>query len=993
MKIYSGFFRLTIGAAGLMCMALFISPWSSSTQPAGFSLALDLDDAAGDQGVSSLDVSPDQVFPIQIYAMDIQNATGISMRFRYDGTQVSHEGFDPGEALPDANALVERDSTSVRIDLSSLSGSATANAGWVGTVRFRTTAMFSDTEIWLVHAELSRGGGSEAISPALGVALQVTALPSPDFDGNGQVGFSDFVAFGDAYGSRPDDENYSAKYDLNGDGGIGFDDLLIFAERFGEAANRAPVFAASPPVTRSIVENTTSGQPIGDPVIATDADEDALTYGLRGVYADRFSIGAGTGQLLTKEGIVYDHEASDAYSLTVRVSDSKGGRAGVGVDVQVTDVDEPPGTPPGGVAVTPRKNALLVSWNAAPDEAGRPPVTGYEVTHRRGDAGDWQEALLLDGRGDTSVTITRLNNERIHQARVRSFNDEGAGPWSEPVAGAPTAGPQVARGIPDQSLYTGGGNGRVNLAIAFTRPGGRPLSYAATASDAWGNGAQTTFNVVVTSGPPPPPRPPPQPPSPPPPPPPPRPPLPDTSPDLLVGSPSVSDSSLDARGSFTLSATVRNGGSGSSVATTLRYYRSSDATISGTDTEVGTDAVSVIAASGTSDQSISLTAPSDAGTYYYGACVDAVTGESNSGNNCSGAVQVTVSGGSPPSTPQVTISAGTTPVTEGTAATFTISASPAPTSALTVKVNVTETEDVLSGTPPSTVTINAIAVTATLTVSTANDQADESNSVVTAQLQAGTGYTVGPTSSASVTVNDNDEPPQVTPQVTISAGTTPVTEGTDVTFTITASSAPTSALTVTISGPRVEISPRSLTFEALGETQTVTVKVLDENGNEDTDASWNAFAVFSSGGIDMERVDGGLEITADETGSGSVEISSGDASPAILLVTVYQKPASLTLSPSSADLTVGGTTTLSAAIADANGYEIGVAQGDGQGGLVVYWETSDSGVATVDGSDDKEDRNTGGSATVTAVAAGTVTITGRHSGDITGTATITVMGN
>ena len=552
----TGFFRLALGVAGLVWLALFISPWSSSTQPSGFSLALDLDDAAGDQAVSSLDVSPEQVFPIQIFAMDIQNAAGISMRFGYDGTQVSYEGFDPGEALPDANALVEEDSTSVRIDVSSLSGSATVNAGWIGTVRFRTTAMFSDTEIWLVHAELARGEQEEAISPALGVALQVTALPSSDFDGNGQVGFSDFLAFGDAYGSRHGDETYRAKYDLNGDGGIGFDDLLIFAERFGDAVNRAPVFVAAPPVTRSLEENTSAGQPIGDPVIATDADEDSLTYSLRGAYVDRFSIGAGTGQLLTRDGVAYDHEASDAYSLTVRVSDGQGGRAVVAVGIRVTDVDEPPGAP-GGVAVTPRNSALLVSWNAAPDEAGRPPVSGYEVTHRRGDAGDWQEALMLEGRGDTSVTITRLNNERTHQARVRSFNDEGASPWSEPVAGAPTAGPKVARGIPDQSLYTGGGNGRVNLAVAFTRPGGRPLSYAAassdstiaavsvsdsmatlrpvaggrvtvtaTASDVWGNGAQTTFNVVVTSGPPPPPRPPPQPPSPPPPrrPPPPRPP-------------------------------------------------------------------------------------------------------------------------------------------------------------------------------------------------------------------------------------------------------------------------------------------------------------------------------------------------------------------------------------------------------------------------------------------------------------------------------------
>ena len=152
MKIYSGFFRLTIAAAGLVCMALFISPWSPSTQPAVFSLALDLDDAAGDQGVSSLDVSPDQVVSVQIFAADIQNAAGISVRFRYDGTQVVYEGFDPGEALPNVHAIVQQDTTSVRIDLSSLSGSAAANTVVIGTVRFRTTAALSDTEIWLVHA-------------------------------------------------------------------------------------------------------------------------------------------------------------------------------------------------------------------------------------------------------------------------------------------------------------------------------------------------------------------------------------------------------------------------------------------------------------------------------------------------------------------------------------------------------------------------------------------------------------------------------------------------------------------------------------------------------------------------------------------------------------------------------------------------------------------------------------------------------------------------
>ena len=97
--------------------------------------------------------------------------------------------------------------------------------------------------------------------------------------------------------------------------------------------------------------------------------------------------------------------------------------------------------------------------------------------------------------------------------------------------------------------------------------------------------------------------------------------------------------------SFTLRATVRNRGTARAAATPLRYCRSSDATITTGDTQVGTDSVSELSASATSAESIPLTAPSRAGTYYYGACVSNVSGESNTDNNCStNALRVTVSG-------------------------------------------------------------------------------------------------------------------------------------------------------------------------------------------------------------------------------------------------------------------------------------------------------------------------------------------------------------
>ena len=120
------------------------------------------------------------------------------------------------------------------------------------------------------------------------------------------------------------------------------------------------------------------------------------------------------------------------------------------------------------------------------------------------------------------------------------------------------------------------------------------------------------------------------------------------NPDLVVQSPSVSNNNVASGATFTLGATVRNQGNGSSAATTLRYYRSTDATVSTSDTQVGTDAVSGLSAGAAGSESINLTAPSSSGIYYYGACVDAVLGESNTGNNCSPAVTLTVATAPPP---------------------------------------------------------------------------------------------------------------------------------------------------------------------------------------------------------------------------------------------------------------------------------------------------------------------------------------------------------
>ena len=106
--------------------------------------------------------------------------------------------------------------------------------------------------------------------------------------------------------------------------------------------------------------------------------------------------------------------------------------------------------------------------------------------------------------------------------------------------------------------------------------------------------------------------------------------------------------------------------------------------------------------------------------------------------------------------PKVTIAAGASPLTEGSAASFTVTLDQPATEALSVAVEVIESGSALSGTPPASVAFGVGDSSAPLSVPTAADSVVEPASTVTATLTAGTGYTIGEASAASVTVEDDD---------------------------------------------------------------------------------------------------------------------------------------------------------------------------------------------------------------------------------------------
>ena len=57
---------------------------------------------------------------------------------------------------------------------------------------------------------------------------------TPDFNGDGTVGFSDFLEFAQNFGKKQEDPDFNTKYDLDDSGTVDFGDFLQLAQAFGK---------------------------------------------------------------------------------------------------------------------------------------------------------------------------------------------------------------------------------------------------------------------------------------------------------------------------------------------------------------------------------------------------------------------------------------------------------------------------------------------------------------------------------------------------------------------------------------------------------------------------------------------------------------------------------------------------------------------------------------------------------------------------------------
>ena len=207
--------------------------------------------------------------------------------------------------------------------------------------------------------------------------------------------------------------------------------------------NSAPTFAQQS-YARSVDENSGGGTAVGSPVTATDPEGGALSYSLSGTDSNLFSISS-SGQIRTASKASLDHETTASHTLTISASDGRGNSATATVNISVADVDEPPDAPGAPTVTSGGLTGIQVTWNA-PDNAGRPAITDYDVQYRKQGASSWADASHT-GTG-TSVSINGLEPGTTYGAQVRASNAEGTGAWSQTGSGG-TGNNTPATGAPE----------------------------------------------------------------------------------------------------------------------------------------------------------------------------------------------------------------------------------------------------------------------------------------------------------------------------------------------------------------------------------------------------------------------------------------------------------------------------------------------------------------------------------------------------------------
>ena len=229
-------------------------------------------------------------------------------------------------------------------------------------------------------------------------------------------------------------------------------------EIISSPGNSAPVFTEGTNATRTIAENTSANVNIGNPVSATDADNDTLTYTLGGTDAAPFSIVSSSGQLQTRASL--DYETKSTYTVTITASDGSLTDT-ITVTISVTDINELPTNTgickvgdilsPGESCTYPGTDATFSVLDNGSSQWNIPDLPAWL---------EWANQVSISGSLSFTATINDENYHFVAEEvsndswEIKEIEDSGGGQLDPPSQPEPTPPPEGGGVTPTLSTST-----------------------------------------------------------------------------------------------------------------------------------------------------------------------------------------------------------------------------------------------------------------------------------------------------------------------------------------------------------------------------------------------------------------------------------------------------------------------------------------------------------------------------------------------------------
>ena len=221
------------------------SPGDTVTLPSGEvgPMGLDLDTTFGDQGLRQTPENPvagDKI-EVEIFVTEGANGEGgFQAEFTWDVQELSFSGFIAQDVFAGAMTLETVGDGNRTLSNALFGGFASKDSGSVGLATFEVAETFSgEAQITLASGtlgsnDLTIGPGAAYVVIGGNRDVPLTPQQASDFDGDGTIGFGDFLQFASGFGAAEGDANYDSRLDLDKDGSVGFTDFLSFAAVFGQ---------------------------------------------------------------------------------------------------------------------------------------------------------------------------------------------------------------------------------------------------------------------------------------------------------------------------------------------------------------------------------------------------------------------------------------------------------------------------------------------------------------------------------------------------------------------------------------------------------------------------------------------------------------------------------------------------------------------------------------------------------------------------------------